>query len=751
MITSEYTDRALRLIGSRISKSFKISYYILPRIIFHGIILASIVCGFWLLDSLKDPILINTVGIEYQPIAKLLSVLSTLVVVCLYDFLTSIVTKQTLFHIISWSFCIIIMIISAYLSDPSIGLSNNSNDIGPHRYIGWITFFVIEAYGSLMVALFWSFTNSIMDLEQAKGAYGLIIAIAQFGAIIGSTVATNAQYIGIPQLFIIASIMIFIVSLLVKAYYICFQDKFTILLSNSRVISSNEASFDEDDHDDDVVVTRVDYKNNHDKHSYRGISNSYQQYNNNSSNVEKGDTKDRINKNYSNDDNGDFESNEDNNNFFLLTPPKDNNVVSWRRDTLLDDKEKDYDKSSSSSSYFRSEVLAINVTNIDNTDTRQKNRDKNTVSPLSSPPLHSASSLSTSQLLLSSPSSPPLSSPSSVASYHIKSLLSKTIHRLSASFLEGLLLILKHPYVLKIMCVSCLFEIVVTILDYQFKLLSSHSITAKQLQIALLTSSSSSSTTTQSSLSSSSSSLSSSKINQYTSNIDSYTINTSDSLVKLLGHFGQSTNILSFLLSFFGFSYLVHNFGVSKSLLIFPIILMISVILANLIPSLPILFIIVSVMKAMIFSLQDPIHELLYIPTSDAIKFKAKAWIDVFGSRVAKAIGSTICNFSKANIQNLHNIAEIPCILIATFIIYITYQVGIEFEMLIISNHVVGGDSNNSNDDIKHSKTSKQHQQLDISLMNDGVAIDVEEEEEEDGNGDSWHSGSPSKSNSDFQ
>jgi len=27
----------------------------------------------------------------------------------------------------------------------------------------------IEAYGSLMVALFWSFTNSIMDLEQAKG------------------------------------------------------------------------------------------------------------------------------------------------------------------------------------------------------------------------------------------------------------------------------------------------------------------------------------------------------------------------------------------------------------------------------------------------------------------------------------------------------------------------------------------------------------------------------------------------------
>lgn len=312
------------------------------------------------------------------------------------------------------------------------------------------------------------------------------------------------------------------------------------------------------------------------------------------------------------------------------------------------------------------------------------------------------------------------------------------------------------------MCVSCLFEIVVTILDYQFKLLSSNSITAKQLQMALLIASSSSTATTTTTISPSSllssslasslsSSSSSSKINQYASHIDSYTMNSSDSLVKLLGHFGQSTNILSFLLSFFGFSYLVHNFGVSRSLLIFPITLMISVILTNLIPSLPVLFIIVSVMKAMIFSLQDPIHELLYIPTSDAIKFKAKAWIDVFGSRVAKAIGSSICNLSKANIQSLHNIAEIPCILIAIFIIYITYQVGIEFEMLIISNQVVGGDKSCNNDDMKHSKTSKQqHHQLDMSLMNDGVAIDVEEEGEEKEE-DSWHSGSLSKCVSDVQ
>lgn len=43
----------------------------------------------------------------------------------------------------------------------------------------------IESYGSLAVALFWAFTNATVDLEGAKASYGLIIAGAQIGAIIG--------------------------------------------------------------------------------------------------------------------------------------------------------------------------------------------------------------------------------------------------------------------------------------------------------------------------------------------------------------------------------------------------------------------------------------------------------------------------------------------------------------------------------------------------------------------------------------
>lgn len=43
-----------------------------------------------------------------------------------------------------------------------------------------------------------------------------------------------------------------------------------------------------------------------------------------------------------------------------------------------------------------------------------------------------------------------------------------------AGFYEGLLLILKYPYVFHIFLITCLFEIVLTIMDYEFKILGAH-------------------------------------------------------------------------------------------------------------------------------------------------------------------------------------------------------------------------------------------------------------------------------------
>ena len=524
----ELSIRTLRVIKKWIANAFGIPPRQVSRVLFHGLILANIIAGFWLLDSLKDPILSDTVGMKYQPFAKFLSVGTTLFVVCVYDFLTSVVSKPALFHIISFLFGTIMLILSAFLSKPEYGFGNDGMK-GPHQVIGWLTYFAVEAYGSLMVALFWSFTNSIMDLEEAKGVYGLIIAIAQIGAILGSTLATNAHSFGIPTLFVMGSMLIYSVSLLVKTYHLVYQDYATQSL-RSRVRSESESSsFDpllpstSENEGDSLLMSTA-----------------------------------------------------------TINRPQPNQQLY-----------KNKNESSKDISYYSTEEEGFT---------------------------------------------------------ECMTRFSNSVLRIFGGFYEGLSLIMRYPYVLKLLGVSCLYEIVVTILDYEFKLMGSHAAAHGSL-------------------------------------IPS---DASDRFANLLGHFGQVTNIISFLLSFFGFSYLVHHIGVQRSLMIFPTVLFVAVIVSYLVPSLWVLFIFVSILKGMIFSLHDPVKELLYIPTSESIKFKAKAWIDVFGSRLMKAGGSLITSISMGNPQRLRQIAEIPAIALTIVILFVTWSIGTDFYELVENNKVVG-------------------------------------------------------------
>jgi len=48
--------------------------------------------------------------------------------------------------------------------------------------------------------------------------------------------------------------------------------------------------------------------------------------------------------------------------------------------------------------------------------------------------------------------------------------------------------------------------------------------------------------------------------------------------------------------------------------------------------------------KALSYGFNNPIKEMVYIPTSDAIKFKAKGWIDLFGRSLSRGSGASISN-----------------------------------------------------------------------------------------------------------
>ena len=151
--------------------------------------------GYWLLRSLKDPVLSALCGIETIPKAKIVSVFVVLGVVSIYNhLLDSDIPKHRLFYIFGTFYFGAFIVIALLLMHPTIGLKNEKPS--PYRLLGWISYCTIESFGSVMVSLFWSFANSNITLETAKASYGIIVATAQVGSIIGPTVARFAETIG---------------------------------------------------------------------------------------------------------------------------------------------------------------------------------------------------------------------------------------------------------------------------------------------------------------------------------------------------------------------------------------------------------------------------------------------------------------------------------------------------------------------------------------------------------------------------
>ena len=130
-----------------------------------------------------------------------------------------------------------------------------------------------------------------------------------------------------------------------------------------------------------------------------------------------------------------------------------------------------------------------------------------------------------------------------------------------------------------------------------------------------------------------------------------------------------------------------------------------------------VLFFFVSILKALSYALNEPCKEMLYIPTSDTIRygrgdahacmhacitypskrrisinhpdpirtthsFKAKAWIDVFGVRTAKAVGSVVTNMAKDNPDALVKIGSVPSWIVSVVLLLISVHMGRTFERL---------------------------------------------------------------------
>lgn len=427
-----------------------------------------VVGGYWLLRSLKDPIISVIDGVEAIPMAKIASLIAVFVLVVIYNKMLDIMPKHQLFYAMGAIYGVLFTVMGLLLMHPTIGLANTKAD--QSRWLGWVSYVTIETFGSMVVQCYWALVNSSVDVHFAKKNFGFIIAGAQIGSILGPTVATYADTLGIPFLYLCGAMTMF--CMIAAMYYYV-----------ARYGGAEE----------DVVAESV------------------------GSGVGK-----------------------------LKAPEKG---------------------------------------------------------------------------------------------------------KREGGMLEGFYLLYKHDFVKGIFFISSLFMVNVTVIDYMMKVLALERYRAvypDDPQAALR------------------------------------------AFASFMGYFGQTTNSISFIFSLFGTGAVIKKWGLSTTLLAFPILLGVCSTFVWISPTIWVVFTVMMIIKGMSYALNNPTKEILYQATSTSVKFKCKSWIDTFGQRSAKALGSLITNACASDMVDLNNYGYAVGTIMSAALVWISKEMGAQFEQLQEEGRKVG-------------------------------------------------------------
>ena len=153
----------------------------LTKFILLGLVFGLIIGVYWTFRPLKDSLFQDIVGGEWQPRAKMLSLLVIFPLVIIYSKLVDMLPRHKLFYFMAAIYSTATLLIAYFMFDPQIGLENLH--ASPDRYLGWLWYVFVESFGSLLVALFWGFATDITSAESAKRGFFLVVMLGQIGGI----------------------------------------------------------------------------------------------------------------------------------------------------------------------------------------------------------------------------------------------------------------------------------------------------------------------------------------------------------------------------------------------------------------------------------------------------------------------------------------------------------------------------------------------------------------------------------------
>jgi AAA family ATP:ADP antiporter len=170
---------------------------------------------------------------------------------------------------------------------------------------------------------------------------------------------------------------------------------------------------------------------------------------------------------------------------------------------------------------------------------------------------------------------------------------------------EGLKIVLTRPYIMGVLAISTIYEVINTIVEFEMNVI------ARQVY------------------------------------------QTKEAFASFHGMYGILLNTLALFFALLGTSFLMRRFGLKFCLLMFPVVTAVLIFGVYYMPILSVIMIAGIGIKGLSYALNNPSKEMMYIPTSQDVKFKAKGWIDQFGGRSSKGIGAAINETFRASVEGL--------------------------------------------------------------------------------------------------
>ncbi len=115
---------------------------------------------------------------------------------------------------------------------------------------------------------------------------------------------------------------------------------------------------------------------------------------------------------------------------------------------------------------------------------------------------------------------------------------------------------------------------------------------------------------------------------------------TDSACTVYLGSYATLVNLVSAVILIFGVNNVQRRLGIRFSILVMPFVVAVALGLFFFYPKVQVLFWVMIGVKALAYAINSPSVKQLYVPTSTEVKYLSQAWIDTFGSRASKTIGS---------------------------------------------------------------------------------------------------------------